>query len=156
MNVLNKVEIESTFRINAVSAFEAAKLLAEGFNRDTMVVKPVLGDEGAFLVVSTITSSTYYDVVFVELVSTGKYRVEVGSIRINEFEYLQIAGGEDAVNEIGFYLSERDNKVISTTEYNKEIAYWAANDTEKGTPGRMESHIKGEYKKVTMVNGVFE
>jgi len=155
MNALNKVEITSTFRINAASAFEAAELYANGLNRDTITVEPVAGDENAFLVVSTITCSTYYDVVFIELVSTGKYRVEVGDIRISEAECAQIIGGDDAVNEIGFYI-DRYDEVLSTEKYNAEVARWAKSDKEKGTPGRMESHIKESFKKVIMVNGKFQ
>ena len=156
MNVLNRVKIENTFRINAASALEAATLAGDYGRRDTVSVKTVVSYEGAFVTVSTIDTSTYYDVAFVELVSTGKYRVEVGAVRISKFEFLQLVGGDEAVNEIGFYLNERDSEVISTTEYNDKLAYWIENDLKEGTPGRMEGYVMGEYKKITMINGKFE
>lgn len=156
MNALNKVKIENTFRINAASALEAATLAGDYGRRDTVSVKAVAGEENLFVTVSTISSSTYYDVAFVELVSPGKYRVEVGSVKIREFEYLQLVGGDDAVNEIGFYLGDRDNGVISAIEYKEKLAYWIENDLKEGTPGRMENYVMGEYKKVTMINGEFE
>ena len=155
MNALNKVEIENTFRIAAPSAIEAAKIAAPA-HLDFVSVEPIAGSVDSFIVVGSITTTNYYHAVFVELASPGKYRVEVGSVKLSELEYTHLIGGDDAVNEIVFYHSERDDKFVTADEYNADLAHWVTSDIKEGTPGRMESYVKRLFKKVIMVNGKFQ
>ena len=154
-NLLNKVKIENTFRINASSALEAAKASVPSHLK-VQSAAPVFGCRLEFVITSTMGDTTFNDVVFVELVSPGKYRVESGSVSLSDVELAFVIGGDDAVNEIGVYIEARNDKAVTVTEYEKELAFWIAHDVEESTLGRMESHIKNAYKKVTIVNGKFE
>ena len=154
-NLLNKVEIKNTFRINASSALEAAKASVPS-HLGVKSAAPVFGCHLEFIVTSTMGDITFNDVVFVQLVSTGKYRVESGSVRLSDVELAFVVGGDDAVNELGVYIAIRDNDAVTTAEYNKKMAFWIDSDKKESTPRRMESHIKESYKKAIMINGKFE
>jgi len=161
MNALNKVKIENTFRISAATPYDAAVVASTFSHRDSVVVDHIRADDMVFLVTSTIGSSVYYDVVFVELVSSGKYRAETGKAELTEIEALYITGGDYAVNETKFYKAKEEheaskiNEVMSEAEYDEWLAHWINKDKEGSVSG-MESYFKNKYHRVVMVNGIFQ
>ena len=156
MNALNQVEIKNTFRINAKSAIEAAKIAAPS-HIDLYSVEPIVSGgfepDSAFIVTGTIGTSVYHHVVFVDFIAGKSYRAEVGSVTLTDLEVAWYVGGDDVVNDIGFYQDDNSEKIVSTDELNKEIQFWIGKDKEDGTPGRMESYIKSKYKRVIVIDG---
>ena len=155
MNTLDQVKIENTFRIKASSAIEAAKA-ATPSHMEYSHIDHVTGEDGVFIVTSKISDTVYHSVVFIESVNATSFRVEIGSVRLSEIEVTWLIGGDDAVNEIGFYKSETRESIISHEEYSRELSYWIENDIKENTPNRMEEYIRRNYKKIEMVNGEFK
>lgn len=153
-NLLDCVAITKTFRVKSTNLQNAAIAVSANLSRATVSrVDPVLCEENTFLVISTIGDTVYRDVVFVETIKEGLYRVDVTDTRLTEFQATWLIGGDKAINEIGFYKSDREE--INTAEYLEKIEFWRLKDIKENTPNRMESHIKESYKKVVMSNGIF-
>jgi hypothetical protein len=160
MNKLNAVKVEESFRINADTAANAANLVSEFFNRDSIEVRPLFGSDlnagnVEFLVKSTIGSSVYYDIIYVDSYFNGKYRVETASVKLTQAEYLQFIGGDDAVNLVGFYQCKEHKELITVSKYKEDLLYWV-NEDEKDSATRMEPYFKNKFNRVVMVNGSFE
>ncbi len=155
MKQLNKVKVDSTFRITAGSALEAAKLSVEDECKINLAV--VIGDDMVFVTFRSLGSSKYYFAVIVDFISPGKYRVEIGDCKINEAEYLYVTSGDSAVNEVGFYRSKKGSDVtfVNSKEYDNEVALWTQVDLDNGKEGDMVSFIEKMHTKVTMINGEF-
>ena len=158
MSVLNKVEIKNTFRISAQSALEAATIAVTESHYTVESVTLVKGEDSVFVATLNLgrdANIIVHNVVFIELVSKGKYRVEVGRVSLTEFEYTQLTGGDDAVNAVGFYSCEKLDRIITKEEFEKELAHWVRDDIASGEAGRMEGYYKRKFIKVTMLNGEF-
>lgn len=156
MNKLDVVSIDKTFRIKADSSASAAKIMAESSFccRENVTAVVTHDDDSVFIVRSTIGDSVYYDVVYVERVGNGKYRVESGSVKLSTVEYTYLIGGDDAVNEDEFYYNKA-GEIVSGDVYRKDLQFWVDDNIKEGTPGRMESYVRGCYSRAKMVNGSF-
>ena len=159
-NKLNAVKVEQSFRVNADTTAQAANLVSDVFIRDTIEVTPLFNSElnavnAEFLVKSSINTSVYYDVFYVDSILNGKYRVETGSVTLNLCEYLQLTGGDDAVNSVGFYQCNDKKDLITVSKYDKDLLHWISVD-KNSSDTCMELYFKNRFNRVVMINGSFE
>ena len=154
---LDAVKIDATYRIAAATALLAATSFANTLpGRQVVSIDASIDDKDVFIIQTDLRGSFLVDVVFVELVSKNKYRVEAGEVRFTDIELLQAIGGDDAVNETGHYAENDGSKsIITNSEYNSELKHWVADDAITGAGTRMADYFKRKFSAVIMVNGVF-
>lgn len=161
MKSLNKVEVESTFRVKADSAIEAAEISVPRYHNVDSVSPVSFGgfpEDSVFIMTYKGAIRQVTIVVFVEEMGEGQYRVDYCGTRVSlsEIDVVWYIGGDEAVNKVGFYRESSGSgfEYISADKYDHEIAKWIDKDTEEGTPGRMEYYIRDKYTRVITVDGV--
>ena len=152
MNALNAVKIETTFRTQASSALEAAKLAAPKHLAGVSVTPLVdcgFPENYAFLICGVIGNSVYHHVAFVDSFSLTIHRVEVGSVSLSDIEMVWLIGGDELIEAVGFYADGKDP--MTQCQYDKWVSHWINHDIESGEKGRMENYFINKCKKVISI-----